>query len=104
MGYEVSDINSEGWIFIYHEDSIDETDSFERLIKSIQQEIGGKIIRIQEDDDLFKLENDKMGMVFQWDSCFGNVVRVEDMRYGDKILQLLKKHCKKLNLLEENEH
>ena len=43
-----------------------------------------------------------MNLVFQWDSCFGNVVIVNEKKNIEKAIELLKRNCEKLNLMEDN--
>ena len=97
MGYRVDSSGNSSWILIFHEYATVDTDSFVALLKSVQSELGGKIVKVRNEDVQYMIDNDPMELVFQWDSCFGNVVIIQDGRYRDSAVALLERRCIKLN-------
>ena len=73
--YKVKHASRERWIFIDGEGSFDEPDAFVQLLKAYQSEWLGEIIMVSQ-DILYRLENDPLKLIFQWDSCFGITVIV----------------------------
>ena len=97
LGYRVNVFGDGNWIHVYHEYAMEEPDSFVALVKSVQSELDGKIVKVPNEDMQYMIDNDPMKLVFQWDSCFGNVVIVQDGTCRDSAVTLLERHCKKPN-------
>ena len=94
--YKVDLPTKERWIYIFEDYSTDEPDYFMRLVKAYQHELAGKIIKIT-DNTQYKIDNDPLELVFQWDSCFGNTVIVPRKSNLNEAYILLIKLCEKLN-------
>ena len=63
----------ERWLFISsNDDDLNETDSFVFLLKAIAERINGKICSMG--DFSYKIDNDPLQLVYQWDSLFGITV------------------------------
>lgn len=70
--YKISHINKdECWISLSSNDEFDheDTDSFVFLLKRIRDDIDGKIESLG--DTRYQIHNDGLGLIYQWDSCFG---------------------------------
>ena len=65
MGYEITSIE-DNWIFIKH-DCRDELDGFIMLMKSIEGDVGGRIIQMDGDDIRYTIMNDPYNLIFRWD-------------------------------------
>ena len=74
-----------------------------QLLKSIREEIDGEIIRENPDDDVFLLTNDKYKLKFQWDSCFGCNVVLNNKKDEKEIINWLQTYLNKLNLTGDKE-
>ena len=72
--YEVRWPNKERWIFIFC-DYPGEPDEFVVLLKAYRDMVHGKI-RAISDSMQYKVDNDELGLIFQWDDCFGITVIV----------------------------
>ena len=90
--YGILDINEGSWIFLHcNEDDLDTPDAFIELVKRAQKILGGKIINLGE--VRYRIENDNLNLIFQWDSCFGMVVEVPSSSSYEKAVQFLKSIC-----------
>jgi len=87
---------SNNWIHINYDFSSYDIQPLIQLLKSIQVEIGGDIIRENPDDDIFSLTNDKYKLKFQWDSCFGCNIVLNNKNDETEVLKLLQNHFNKL--------
>ena len=65
--------DSSDWIYIHSNDDTDcdSTDSFVALLKMICTDTNGKIEEVG--DYQYKIKGDGIGLIYQWDSCFGIV-------------------------------
>lgn len=85
--YEVLNINRlENWITLTSNDEFDfeEPDSFIYLLKKIRDEIDGKIESVG--DTQYRIHGDGLGLMYQWDSCFGiSVIYPENVTEEDAI-------------------
>ena len=85
--YEILHINRlENWITITSNDEFDfeEPDSFVYLLKKIREEINGKIESVG--DMQYSINGDGLGLIYQWDSCFGiSVIYPENVTEEDAI-------------------
>lgn len=90
--YKILDINGGSWIFLHcDEDDFDTPDAFIELVKRAQKILGGKIINLGE--TRYRIENDNLDLIFQWDSCFGMVVEVPSNSSYEKAVRFLKNIC-----------
>lgn len=70
--YKITNINkNEHWISLSSDGGFDceEPDSFICLLKRIRDDIGGSIEDIGEFS--YRIYGDGIGLIYQWDSCFG---------------------------------
>ncbi|MCR5830684.1 MAG: hypothetical protein K6G67_00905 [Lachnospiraceae bacterium] len=95
MGYEITSIE-DNRIYIKH-DYRDELDGFILLLKSIEGDIGGRIIQMDGDDIRYMIQNDPYDLVFKWDVTSGTAVIVPDGTDIDAVIRLLEDHFDKLN-------
>ena len=95
MGYEITSIE-DNWIFIKH-DYRDELDGFIMLLKSIEGDVGGRIIQMDGDDIQYMIQNDPYDLVFRWDVKFGTAVIVPDAGNIGAVVNMLESHFEKLN-------
>lgn len=93
--FEVSKPDKERWIFIFSDD-YDEPDDFTTLVKAYRDMVNGRIYQASELSD-YKIENDKLGLTFQWDDCYGITVVVPDGTDINNAFEMLKKLCDELN-------
>lgn len=73
--YRILDINeSERWITIVSNEGagLEESESFIELINRIKNHVNGKVVKI--DELQYKVLGDGLGLIYQWDSCFGIAV------------------------------
>ena len=95
MGYEITSIK-DNQIFIKH-DYRDELDGFIMLLKSIEGDLGGRIIQLDGDDIQYRIVNDPYDLVFRWDVKFGTAVIVPEDKPVDAVVSMLEYHFDKLN-------
>ena len=95
MGYEITSIE-DNWIFIKH-DYRDELDGFIMLLKSIEGDIGGRIIQMDGDDVRYTIQNDPYNLVFRWDVKFKTAVIVPNREDIDAVVRMLEDQFEKLN-------
>ena len=95
MGYEITSIE-DNWIFIKH-DYRDELDGFIMLMKSIEGELGGRIIQMDGEDIQYTIQNDPFGLIFRWDVQSGTAVIVPDSVNIDAVVSMLESHFERLN-------
>ena len=86
--YEVRWPDKERWIFIFC-DYPGEPDEFVALLKAYRDMVHGKI-RAISDSMQYKVDNDELGLIFQWDDCFGITVIVPSQRILARLTILLK--------------
>lgn len=89
--YEVLNINRlENWITLTSNDEFDfeEPDSFIYLLKKIRDEINGKIESVG--DTQYNIHGDGLGLIYQWDSCFGISVIYPDTVTAEEAVDFLK--------------
>jgi|GEM_PF-161139 len=89
--YEVRWPNKERWIFIFC-DYPGEPDEFVMLLKAYRDMVHGKIRAIS--DSMHEL-----GLIFQWDDCFGITVIVPKSTDLDKAYNTLKGLCESIYAL-----
>lgn len=92
--YEVRWPNKERWIFIFC-DYPSEPDEFVALLKAYRDMVRGKIREIP-DLTQYKVDNDELGLIFQWDDCFGITVIVPKSTDLDKAYNTLKDLCENI--------
>ena len=95
MGYEITSVK-DNWIFIKH-DYRDELDGFIMLLKSIEGDVGGRIIQMDGDVIQYTIQNDPYNLVFRWDVNYGTAVIVPDVSGVDAVVAMLEYHFDKLN-------
>ncbi len=95
MGYEITSIE-DNWIFIKH-DYRDELDGFIMLMKSIEGDVGGRIIQMDGDDVCYTILNDPYNLVFRWDVKSGTAVIVPEGSDVGDVVAMLKDHFERLN-------
>ena len=95
MGYEITSVVDDR-ILIKH-DYRDELDGFIMLLKSIEGDLGGRIIQMDSDDVRYMIQNDPFGLVFKWDVDNGTAVIVPDVSKMDEVVSMLEYHFEKLN-------
>ena len=95
MGYEITAIEG-NQIFIRH-DYRDELDGFILLLKSIEGDLGGRIIQMDGDDVRYTIQNDPYDLVFKWDVNTGTAVIVPNESDTDAVVEMLEYHFNKLN-------
>jgi hypothetical protein len=89
-------VTSERWIYILGKDSLEEPDSFVKLVKEYSFQLSGTVKAVSEATQ-YIIDNDPLNLMFQWDSCFGITVVVPektDIKLAEKTMQEL---CDKLN-------
>lgn len=89
--FKVNPPDRERWIFISSDD-YDEPDEFITLLKSYRDKLQGEIMEVS-DMMQYKISNDELNLVFQWDSCFGITVVVPQSTDLNKAYDTLKKIC-----------
>ncbi len=95
MGYEITSI-ADNSIFIKH-DYRDELDGFILLLKSIEGDVGGRIIQMDGDDVCYTIQNDPYNLVFRWDVKFRTEVIVPNINDIEAVVKMLEYHFDKLN-------
>ena len=91
--FKVNPPDKERWIFISQDNlDFDEPDGFITLLKLYRDKLQGKITKVS-DDMQYKIDNDELGLIFQWDSCFGITVVVPESTDLDKAYDTLKRLC-----------
>ena len=95
MGYEITSIEGNR-IFIRH-DYRDELDGFIMLLKSIEGDLGGRIIQMDGNDVCYTIQNDPYNLAFKWDVKFGTAVIVPDENDIDAVVDMLRSHFDRLN-------
>jgi len=98
--YEVLGIDRKyRWIYLHADEWDDEEeDSFVRLIKTISEDLNGKIISLGM--GVYIIDNVPYDLKFQWDTCFGiTIVYSKDEELG-AVLDFLGKYIN-INLKEE---
>ncbi len=95
MGYEITSIE-DNRIFIRH-DYRDELDGFIMLLKSIEGDVGGRIIQMDGNDACYTIQNDPYDLAFKWDAGSGTAVIVPDESNIDAVVDMLEYHFNKLN-------
>ncbi len=95
MGYEITSIK-DNWIYIKH-DYRDELDGFIMLMKSIEGDVGGRIIQMDGQDVEYKILNDPYNLIFRWDVQSGTAVIVPDVADIEPVVLMLKDHFYRLN-------
>lgn len=93
--FKVHPPDKDRWIFIFTDD-IDEPDEFIVLVKAYRDILNGKIIEVS-DMMQYKIDNDELGLIFQWDDCFGITVVVPDKTDLIKAYNALIELCESLN-------
>ena len=89
--YKILNINRfENWITITSNDDFDfeEPDSFIYLVKKIRDKVNGKIENVG--DIQYMIHGDGLGLIYQWDSCFGISVIYPDDVPEDIVVDFLK--------------
>ena len=89
--YTVNPPDKERCIFIFSDDP-DEPDEFVALVKAYSNMVHGKITKVSELMQ-YKIDNDELGLIFQWDDCFGITVIVPQPTDLDKAYTTLKRLC-----------
>lgn len=95
MYFKINTITEEdGWIAI-------DTDGWASepimvLAKSVQEELGGELVKPYAEDAQYLIKGDPYKLVFQYDDMFGNVVILHDMNDREKVIALLERHFEKL--------
>lgn len=92
--YEVRWPDKERWIFIFC-DYPGEPDEFVALLKAYRDMVHGKIREIS-DLTQYKVDNDELGLIFQWDDCFGITVIVPKSTDLGKAYNTLKGLCESI--------
>lgn len=76
--YKILPSTKERYIFIRFDDwDCEEPDSFIRFLKAYKEKLSGKIIPLSNEMQ-YKIDTDHLGLIFQWDGCFGMSVIVPD--------------------------
>lgn len=79
---------TEHWIFISH-DHPNEADAFVNLVTKIREACHG---RIEEIGSLqYRIDGDGLGLIYQWDSCFGTVVIYNEAKQKEETAEFLKR-------------
>lgn len=89
--YRVNPPDKERWIFIFS-DYPDEPDEFVALVKAYSNMVHGKITEVSESMQ-YKIDNDELGLIFQWDDCFGITVIAPQFTDLDRAYETLKRLC-----------
>ncbi len=74
---------------------IDDFDCFAKFLKAYQHKIQGKVLSVG--DVQYKIQNDPLNLIFQWDSCFGGVVIPDKTADISVVMSTLKRLCTELN-------
>ena len=84
--------DKERWIFISSDNS-DDIDDFVILVKAYCDKLKGKIVEVSESIQ-YRIDNDELGLIFQWDGCFGITVVVPYSTELNTAYDVLTKLCK----------
>jgi len=95
LRFQITSIE-DNWILISH-DYRDALDGFIMLMKSIEGELGGRIIQMDGEDIQYVIQGDPYNLVFRWDAAFGIAVIVNNMADMDNVIAMLEYHFKKLD-------
>ena len=91
--YRILYINeSERWITIVSNEGTDfETpESFIELINRIKNHVNGKVVEV--DELKYKVLGDGLGLIYQWDSCFGITVIYPSHSKKEEVISFLNKY------------
>lgn len=95
--YSINSPTKERWIYIsFDEWDCEEPDSFIRLVKAYRDKLLGKVVAVSPKMQ-YKIDNDDLGLIFQWDSCFGISVVVPVSADLTKAYNTLADLCESLN-------
>lgn len=95
MGYKITSVEGNK-AYIKH-DLRDELGGFITLLKSIEGELGGRIIQLDGDDIRYRIQTDPFDLVYQWDTELGLTVIAPEGTDMDKVVDMLNGHIDKLN-------
>lgn len=91
--YRILDINeAERWITIESNQDADleEPESFIALINRIKNHVNGQVVK--NDELQYKILGDGLGLIYQWDSCFGiTVIYPSDCKI-EEVITFLKEY------------
>lgn len=91
--YKIAHVsNQDGWISIY--DTSDDSpnydaESFAELLKLFQKKCNGTIKDIGNMQ--YEIENLPVQIIFQWDSCFGSVIIIKNLKKLDDVVEFIAK-------------
>lgn len=95
--YRVDLPTKERWIYVsFDEWDTEGPDSFIKLVKAYEHQLGGKIIEVS-DDMQYEIDNDSLKLIFQWDGCFGITVVVPNTSNLMEAYNTLLNLCESLN-------
>lgn len=86
----------DNYILISH-DYRDALDGFIMLMKSIEGELGGRIIQMDGDDIQYIIQGDPYNLVYRWDANYGIAVVVSNMADMENVIAMLEYHFNKLD-------
>jgi len=95
MGYEITGVEG-NWIFIRH-NLRDELGGFITLLKSIADELDGRINQMDGDEVQYTIQKDPFNLIFKWDTQLGMSVFVNNISDVDSVIDMLVYHFDKLN-------
>lgn len=73
--------------------------SFILFLNTYRDSISGKILKYSEYTQ-YIVDNDELGLIFQWDDLFGNTVVIPENTDLKKTINKLQSICDKLNAAE----
>ena len=89
--YKIWNISKEDrWISIYCEGSSYEMDPFIDFVRMIIDDVGGNVD--EAGDCQYNIKNDGLGLIYQWDSCFGITVIYPKEISESQALEFLSKY------------
>lgn len=95
--YKAHKPTKERWIYIsFDKYDYEEPDSFIKLVKAYKDNLSGKIVAVSELMQ-YKIDNDELGLLFQWDCCFGITVVIPEQTDLVKAYNAINNLCETLN-------
>ncbi len=91
MNYQIISISdTDGWIFISADDSLENPDAFVSLVKAVKESVNGEISSVGW--MRYKISNIPFDLVFQWDDLFGIVIINNNQTEKEDVLHFLKNY------------
>lgn len=88
--------STERWIFIYAEQNIEDTEEFVIFVREYELLLSGEVFLVPGDLH-FRVTNDPLKLIFQWDSLFGISVIVPDETDMNTAMKTMRNLCDIIN-------